>query len=138
MFAPKLERIVESGLKHITAGRYQQVKIDPNSLSIRILAPERKELVETAQLSTGTRDLIYLVLRMGITQLMSNAGEKLPLLLDDPLVEFDAIRQKTALDYIKKLSEETQILLFTKDTHVKDWFSSSDLAPSKNKVIEFN
>lgn len=136
MFAPRLEQIVERGLEQITAGRYRQVKIDPNSLSVRVLAPERNELVDTAQLSTGTRDLIYLVLRMGITQLMSSSGEKLPLLLDDPLVEFDSTRQKAALEYLKNLSGQTQLFLFTKDGDVSDWFRNSGLSAPQCKVIE--
>jgi len=136
IFAPKLERIVENELEHITAGRYRQVKIDPNSLSVQVLAPERNELVDTVQLSTGTRDLIYLVLRMGITQLMSNSGEKLPLLLDDPLVEFDATRQKATLEYLKNLSSQTQILLFSKDDGIKNWFNNTNFAKSNCKLIE--
>jgi uncharacterized protein YhaN len=93
------------------------VQVNPNSLNVHILAPEKNALIPTEQLSTGTRDLIYLILRMGITQLMSNSGEKLPLLLDDPLVEFDASRQKSALGYLRNLSDQTQILLFTKDAY---------------------
>ncbi|MEI7844297.1 MAG: AAA family ATPase [Chloroflexota bacterium] len=136
MFAPRLERIVENGLEQITAGRYRQVKIDPNSLNVQVLAPERNELVETPLLSTGTRDLIYLVLRMGIAQLMSNSGEKMPLLLDDPFVEFDSIRQKAALDYLNNLSDKAQIFLFTKDENVKNWFDASGLSKTRCKVIE--
>jgi DNA repair exonuclease SbcCD ATPase subunit len=138
MFAPRLEQIVESGLEQITAGRYRQVKIDPNSLSVRILSPERNELVDTAQLSTGTRDLIYLVLRMGISQLMSSSGEKLPLLLDDPLVEFDSLRQKGALEYLKDLSNQTQVLLFTKDETVKEWFQLNGLSAPHGNLIELS
>ena len=138
MFAPRLEQIVESGLEQITAGRYRQVKIDPNSLSVRVLSPERNELVDTAQLSTGTRDLIYLVLRMGISQLMSSSGEKLPLLLDDPLVEFDYLRQKGALEYLKDLSNQTQVLLFTKDEDVKEWFQLNGLPTPHGNLIELS
>jgi uncharacterized protein YhaN len=138
MFAPRLEQIVESGLEQITAGRYRQVKIDPNSLSVRVLSPERNELVDTAQLSTGTRDLIYLVLRMGISQLMSSSGEKLPLLLDDPLVEFDSIRQKGALEYLRDISHQTQVLLFTKDEDVKEWFQLNGLSAPHGNLIELS
>jgi uncharacterized protein YhaN len=138
MFAPRLEQIVESGLEQITAGRYRQVKIDPNSLSVRVLSPERNELVDTAQLSTGTRDLIYLVLRMGISQLMSSSGEKLPLLLDDPLVEFDSLRQKGALEYLRDLSHQTQVLLFTKDEDVKEWFQLNGLSAPHGNLIELS
>jgi len=136
IFAPRLEGIVEKGVAHITNVRYRQVKIDPNTLGVRVLSPEVNELVPTEQLSTGTRDLIYLILRMGITQLMSASGEKLPLLLDDPFVEFDAVRQKAALEYLKNLAGQTQILLFTKDDGVKDWFSGESKTAKQCQIIE--
>lgn len=135
VFAPRLENIIQSGIKQITDGRYQQVKIDPNTLNIQVLAPERDEMVETIQLSTGTRDLVYLILRLGITQLMSSSGEKLPLFLDDPLVEFDAARLKTTLEYLKDLSSQTQILLFSKDDNLKNWLNNPSLSKSHYKVI---
>jgi uncharacterized protein YhaN len=73
---------------------------------------------------------------MGITQLMSSSGEKLPLLLDDPLVEFDSTRQKAALEYLKNLSGQTQLFLFTKDGDASDWFRNSGLTAPQCKVIE--
>lgn len=136
IFAPRLEQIVDIGLKQITNERYYRVEIDPNSLNVRVLAPERNELVETGYLSTGTRDLVYLILRMGIAQLMSASGEKLPLLLDDPFVEFDAIRQQSALEYLKTMSGQTQILLFSKDDDIKEWFNGADFSKSDCKFIE--
>lgn len=138
MFAPRLERVVKDGLTQITSGRYQQVRIDPSSLNVSVLTPERKIMVETEQLSTGTRDLIYLMLRIGIAQIMSNSGERLPLLLDDPFVEFDNFRQQTSLEYLQKLSEKTQILLFTKGQSIYDWFKKEDPAMNQNKIIELN
>lgn len=136
MFAPRLEHIVESGLDQITAGRYHQVKINPNSLSVQVLSPERNELVDAAQLSTGTRDLIYFVLRVGIAQLMSSSGEKIPLLLDDPLVEFDAVRQQAALAYLGKLTNNTQIVLFTKDDQTLTWFKQLNENKQNINLIE--
>ena len=136
IFAPRLEHIVENGLTQITNGRYQQVIIDPNSLNVSVFSPEKKEKVQTEQLSTGTRDLIYLMLRIGIAQLMSNSGEKLPLLLDDPLVEFDDLRQQSSLEFIQKLAEQTQILLFTKDQSILDWFKKRDENSKHSRIIE--
>lgn len=136
IFAPRLERIVNSGLEQISAGRYRQVKIDPNSLEIQVLAPERKEWVEAKHFSTGTRDMIYLLLRVGIAQLMSTSGEKLPILLDDPLVEFDEKRQKAALDYIEKLARQTQVFLFTKDFSIMNMFTIDKRPELLCKVIE--
>jgi len=136
MFAPRLESIVESGLDVITDRRYRQVKIDPETLNVKVLSPERNEFVETSHLSTGTRDLIYFVLRLGITQLMSNSGEQLPLLLDDPLVEFDKLRTQAALMYMGKLVEKAQVILFTKEDQTLSWFKESVSDRQNFKLIE--
>lgn len=122
VFAPRLERIVAEGMARVTQGRYSQVSIDPGTLAVSLVAPEREELVDSGVLSTGTRDLIYLLLRIGIGRLMSRTGEILPLLLDDPLVQFDRGRKQNALQLLEGLASETQILLFTKDDDILDWF----------------
>jgi uncharacterized protein YhaN len=114
-FAPRLEQIMSDGLENITDARYSRVQVDPNNLSIDLVAPERNTMVNTEQLSTGTRELIYFILRIGVARLMSKSNEKLPLLLDDPFVQLDTHRQRQTLEFLKMMSEETQILLFTKD-----------------------
>lgn len=135
LFAPRLERLVASGISHISNKRYNEVKIDPSSLNVLVIAPEKNEIVHTQQLSTGTRDLIYLILRVGIAQMMSNSGEKLPLLLDDPFVEFDYFRQKAALEYVTELSQKTQIFIFTKDREILSWYKSKK-DKQEIKIIE--
>ena len=85
---------------------------------------ELGELVSVDRLSTGTRDLLYLMLRVAIARLMSRTGETLPLLLDDPLVQCDRARQDQTLAYLAQLAKETQVFLFTKDEWTKTWFEA--------------
>lgn len=136
LFAPRLEREMNLGLRSITSGRYTDVRVDPNSLELRVRSPERNDFVKVDYLSTGTRDLMYLILRVGLTKLMSSAGERLPLLLDDPLVQFDRERQSRALEYIRQLADETQVLLFTKDEVTLGWFKACCSALSQHKLHE--
>jgi uncharacterized protein YhaN len=84
--------------------------------------PEREEPVAAEQLSTGTRELIYLLLRIGVARLMSRTHETLPLLLDDPLVQLDRRRQEQFLGLLAELAKETQVFLFTKDDDLLQWF----------------
>ncbi len=135
IFAPRLEQLVADGLTRVTQGRYSQVTIDPATLAITLAAPEQSAPVEAALLSTGTRDLIYLLLRIGIGQMMSRTGEMLPLLLDDPLVQFDRDRQEHALRLLADLAEETQIILFTKDGDILRWFQE-ELAGNKRHHLQ--
>ena len=66
--------------------------------------------------------LVYLMLRVAIARLMSRTEEKLPLLLDDPLVQCDRVRQEQTLEFLAHLAKEMQVFLFTKDEWTKEWF----------------
>ena len=72
---------------------------------------------------------------MGLARLMSNSGEKLPLLLDDPLFQYDSRRKREALDYLLSLAETTQVFLFSADIMIKD-ILSDQRGRSIHQVIE--
>ena len=124
-FAPKLEVLVSEGLSKVTDARYSDVLVDPTNLSVSLTVPELDRPVGVEQLSTGTRDLVYLMLRVAIARLMSRTEEKLPLLLDDPLVQCDRARQKHAMEFLAQLAEKTQVFLFTKDDWIRAWFDEN-------------
>ena len=62
-------------------------------------------------LSAGTRDALYLALRLAICELALPEGT--PLVLDDALVCFDDVRLQTALAVLRQEAATRQILLFT-------------------------
>jgi uncharacterized protein YhaN len=55
---------------------------------------------------------IYLAIRLALTELLF-AQEPLPILLDDPFVNFDPDRRAAALRLVKAISQRHQVLLFT-------------------------
>ena len=48
-----------------------------------------------------------------MTQLITENGERLPLLLDDILLQYDEKRAENALMYLKEYALDAQILFFT-------------------------
>lgn len=129
-FTPRLERLMSEGLTRISDSRYTEVAIDSSTLVVSLKAPELRELVSVANLSTGTRDLVYLMLRIAIARLLSRSGEMLPLMMDDPLVQFDRGRQERALEFLSQLATDTQVFLFTKDEWTREWFDRTiDASP---------
>ena len=48
-----------------------------------------------------------------MTELITDNGERLPLMLDDVLLQYDAERAENALEYLKKYAQNAQILFFT-------------------------
>ena len=112
-FGPDLNRRTADNLKRLTAGRYDDVTIDPK-FSVRVKTPQAS--YRDAQLfSEGTTDQIYLAMRIALADLIDKSNDPLPLLLDDVLVNFDATRRRLAIDYLKEHTHRTgrQIILLT-------------------------
>lgn len=132
-FTPRLQVYLNSGLSHATGERYTENLIDPETLIVRLLAPETQRWIHVDQLSTGTRDLVYLLLRFSIARLMSQSGEPLPMLLDDPFVHCDRNRKANILTYLINQSSDMQFILFTQDEWTLTWLNAN--YPDCNKIV---
>ena len=67
---------------------------------------------EARYYSEGFKDLFGICMRMALVEVMYQK-EKPFLILDDPFVNLDQLKTQAALDFIKELGEEYQILYFT-------------------------
>lgn len=75
--------------------------------------PRAGDPVEVRALSDGTRDQLFLALRVASLEQYFTKSEPLPLVLDDVLIHFDDARARAALEVLGELSQRTQILFFT-------------------------
>lgn len=66
------------------------------------------------QFSRGTVDAVYLAIRLALTRHLSS-GHRLPLLLDDPLVNFDSSRLAETLNSLEQLGREHQVIFLSHD-----------------------
>ena len=66
-----------------------------------------------AGLSDGTRDQLYLALRLASIEYRLSHEVSLPLIVDDVLVNFDDQRAGAALELLGDLARKTQVLFFT-------------------------
>lgn len=76
------------------------------------------EEVAVTGMSEGTRDQLYLALRLAGLELHLEDHVPMPLILDDLLVHFDDERAGHALRAFAEMSSKCQILLFTHHQHV--------------------
>lgn len=67
----------------------------------------------TSGMSEGTRDQLYLALRLASIEHHMAKKSNIPLILDDILIHFDDERSKAALEVLGELSEQTQIMFLT-------------------------
>jgi uncharacterized protein YhaN len=113
--SPRLKPRIEQHLPTLTLGRYTQASLD-ETLSLRVHHPERGETmpVEDGQpaWSAGVLDQLFFACRLGLADALAD-DVRLPLLLDDPFVHFDADRYRAALELLTRVAQETQVILFT-------------------------
>jgi uncharacterized protein YhaN len=82
-------------------------------------APPPRE-VDVTGLSDGTRDQLYLSLRLASLEHHARGGEPMPLVLDDILIHFDDDRARAALKALGEMASCTQILFFTHHARLLD------------------
>jgi uncharacterized protein YhaN len=111
---PPLSRRASALLSRITNQAYEEITLG-RGLEIAVRNPRTHQLDEHPEwrLSKGTVDQIYLSLRLALIESLSSTGERIPMLLDDPLVNYDADRLERALEVLRELGDTTQILFFT-------------------------
>ncbi len=79
---------------------------------------EGNQTVRPKAMSSGTRDQLFLALRMAALEMHAMEHEPMPLILDDLLITFDDARSAAILREFRSLSERTQVLLFTHHEHL--------------------
>lgn len=84
-------------------------------------------------LSLGTRQQLYLSLRIALLMTAENVGKGLPIMCDDILVNFDDARRKQAIRALLELAKRRQVILFTCHPDIAALVYKAD---SKSKLIE--
>src|SRR5207253_3969410 len=84
-----------------------------NDKAILVAIRRNKEHVEVEGLSDGTRDQLYLALRLAAIEHHVEAVAPCPVIFDDILINSDDARASAALQVISDLAKHTQVLFFT-------------------------
>ena len=119
-FAPRISRRAGEFLSRLTGGAYSRVTINED-LSILTAREGEGTLRAPNWRSEGTGDQMYLALRLAVWEVLSPDS---PLILDDALVRFDQSRMEQAMDLLKDLGQDRQILLFSCQEREKDYLNS--------------
>lgn len=103
----------------LTLGGFRKLTVDyehqPPALSaLRPTGPA----VEVMGMSEGTRDQLYLALRLAALELHLEQAEPLPFIADDLFVNFDDARAKAGLQALAELSRRTQVIFLSHHNHL--------------------
>lgn len=112
LFSPLISRRAAALLSRMTDSAYAGVYFDRE---MHFSAQRSGDLDAHAleYLSEGTRNQLYLAVRLAICELVLSGEEPCPLILDDVLAVFDDRRAKDTLRLLRELSRDRQIILFT-------------------------
>lgn len=111
-FSPELGRVAARYMSAVTGGRYEDVLIN-RDFSARTRTKGDTVARDAEYLSAGTLDLMYLAVRLAVCELALPEGEPCPLILDDALVNLDETRFRQAVELLKQIARERQVILFT-------------------------
>jgi exonuclease SbcC len=101
---------LEEMVAAITGGRHVRVQMD-GTLPSALGQPEGGS-ISWELLSAGTRDALALAVRLAMASYFLKGSDGF-LIMDDPLVDMDPVRQKAAAAAIAAFSAGRQLILFT-------------------------
>jgi uncharacterized protein YhaN len=118
---PIVERASEL-FPRLTLGRYTGLRVGFGADDEAVLLPVRRDgaAVPVDALSDGTRDALYLSLRLASLERHAARNEPMPLVLDDVLIQLDDERARAALEVMGDVAKTTQVLFFTHHARLVD------------------
>ncbi|SMF63932.1 Uncharacterized protein YhaN [Paenibacillus barengoltzii J12] len=113
---PAVLQVASGYFAEMTGGTYRRIVM---KIGTQELMAEHAELgpLESAQLSRGTAEQLYLSMRLALSEAVSGS-HPLPLLLDDLFVNFDEVRLVRALSVLRKVADRQQLIMMTCHEHV--------------------
>ena len=119
-------------LTQLTGGKYTRIWT-PLAHDILFVDNADGQPLPVQVLSRGTREQLFVSLRLALVAAYARRGIHLPMILDDVFVNFDAGRTKTACAVLRDFAKQGhQLLVFTCHEHV--WRMFQDLKVDARRI----
>jgi len=113
---PKFTNNLSQIIEKISSGKYKNIQLDEtNGMIVEV---DNGNYMLAKNLSIGTIDQLYLALRLGAGQEISQ--ENLPIILDEAFAYWDDARLENIIQYLNEEFENRQVILFTCSNREKD------------------
>lgn len=106
--APEISRLCSEYFARITGDKHNKVIL---RRSFELFSSKETGLLDTIRMSTGTREQLYLALRLCICKILT--GNNIPIILDDPFMSFDDERIANTMQLLREIAVDRQIIIFT-------------------------
>lgn len=105
--------------KNLTLGSFEKLRVDfDQSIPVLVAYRPDNQAVKVSGLSDGTRDQLFLALRIAALELQSEQGAPVPFIADDLFINFDDRRSQAGLKALYELSAKTQVLFLSHQEHL--------------------
>lgn len=106
----------------LTLTSFSGIRVDVDDQGIPVLIGERNDgsRISVEKMSSGTRDQLYLALRLASLEWRLESSEPMPFIVDDILINFDDDRARVTLQILADLAAKTQIILFSHHRQIVD------------------
>jgi len=113
--------------KIMSQGSFAGLRADFDDKGEPVIKAKRPDgkILTLAEMSDGSRDQLFLALRLGGLTRYVKANGPMPFIVDDVLVHFDDDRSAAALAALGELAKETQVVFFTHHKHLISLAESS-------------
>ena len=103
----------------LTSGSFSKLSVDfeREPMVLEGLRSNGKP-VGISGLSDGTRDQLYLALRLAALEMHLEQAMPLPFIADDLFINYDDVRSKAGFEALRELSEQTQVLFLSHHDHL--------------------
>lgn len=134
-YASKLSVLMNESISPIT-GKYGEVGFEEN-LRMNVRVPETGEWRPVDQLSWGTKEQFYVLLRVSLARLLSSSDEPMPVFLDDAFAHSDDDRLSRLCDFLAELSASHQVMIFTcREAQAQAAFAAADRMGAELVIID--
>lgn len=108
-------KIASGYFNHLTMGSFAGLRTDVDDKGEPILVGVRPDdlRLTVEKMSSGTRDQLFLALRLATLEWRLESNEPMPFIVDDILINFDDERSRATLEVLADLSKKNQVILFT-------------------------
>lgn len=114
-------------LQTLTEGKYTRIWTPLGKNELRIDDRDGKPM-SLDVLSRGTREAVFLSLRLALVAAYGRRGVNLPMILDDVLVNLDIDRARSAVQLLCQFAKEgRQLLFFTCHDHIQQMFLEAEV-----------
>lgn len=105
--------------KGLTLNSFSRLLVDAEEATPRLIGIRQDgEQVDVAGMSEGSRDQLYLALRLAALELQVEQGLNIPLIADDLFINFDDRRTAAGLKVLGELSRKMQVVFLTHHDHL--------------------